>query len=152
MMMAGMLWPDTIRKDRPHAIPHSHRGSDDLRGRCLSLDCSDSCCVTRLVCRWCCHGMRGRLKAASIIKLIALWRIVQRGNAGKKFSNRGADNQFSLIKSGYFAGFGLRTLTSTSSTFYIHAVKYICQGTNAHFVIYLIFPLLLLPDRLSCGG
>ena len=37
MMMAGVLWPDTMRKDRPHARPRSHSGSDDLRGRCVSL-------------------------------------------------------------------------------------------------------------------
>ena len=56
--------------------------------------------------------MRGRLKAASIIKLIALWRIVRRGNAGKKFTNEGADDQFGLITFGFLAGYELRTNSS----------------------------------------
>jgi hypothetical protein len=35
---------------------------------------------------------------------------------------------------------------------YIYAIKCICQETNAHFVIYLIFTLLHLMDRLGCEG
>jgi hypothetical protein len=97
--------------------------------------------------------MRGRFGAASIIKLITLWRIVRRGNAGKKFTNKGADGLFGLIKSGFFADSELRTNTSQHLVyFYIHAVKCLCQATNAHFVIYLIFTLLLFSDRLGCGG
>jgi hypothetical protein len=38
MMMAGMLKPDTMHKDRPHDRPRFRSGSVGLRGRCVSLD------------------------------------------------------------------------------------------------------------------
>ena len=41
---------------------------------------------------------------------------------------------------------------STPFIFFIHAVKCICQGTNAHFVIYLIFTFLMSLDPVGCGG
>ena len=75
------------------------------------------------------------------------------GHRRQKFTNKGADGLFGLIKSGFFADSELRTNTSQHLVyFYIHAVKCLCQATNAHFVIYLIFTLLLFSDRLGCGG
>ena len=58
------------------------------------------------------------------------------GQRRQKFTNKGADGLFGLIISDFFADFELRTNTSQHLVyFYIHAVKCICQGTNAHFVI-----------------
>jgi hypothetical protein len=58
------------------------------------------------------------------------------GQRRQKFTNKGADGLFGLIVSDFFADFELRTNTSQHLVyFYIHAVKCICQGTNAHFVI-----------------
>ena len=84
-------------------------------------------------------------------QVIALWRIVRRGNAGKKFTNKGADGLFGLATLDIFAVPEFKaSIPQHLLYFYIHAVKCICQGTNAHFVIYLIFTLLLIPDRLGC--
>jgi hypothetical protein len=38
------------------------------------------------------------------------------------------------------------------TSIYIYAIKCICQETNAHFAIYLIFTLSHLMDRLDCEG
>ena len=88
--------------------------------------------------------MRGRLETASIIQLIVLKHKVRRGNAGKKLTKGGAKSQLSLIEPGSYTVSELRTTTSQHRpNLYIHAVKYICQGTNVHFVICLIFTMLL---------
>ena len=83
---------------------------------------------------------------------IALWRIVRQGNAGKKLINQGADGLLGLTKPGFVTDPELRTSTYHQlEYFYIHAVKCICQGTNAHFVICPIFTLLPYLDRLGCN-
>jgi len=52
-----------------------------------------------LLSRWCCHGMRGRLTTASIIDLIALWRIVWLGNASRNTQIKALINMnFSIIR------------------------------------------------------
>ena len=72
------------------------------------------------------------------------------GQRRQKFTNKGADDQLVLIKFGFAAVSKLRPTHLNTSSFYIHAVKYICQGTNAQFVIYIIFTLSVFPDRLGC--
>ena len=74
--------------------------------------------------------------------------MVRRGNAGKKSSNKGADCQPGPIKSGFFAVNETKNNKRSSLLEYIHAVKYICQGTNAEFVIYIIFILPFFFDQL----
>ena len=88
--------------------------------------------------------MRGRLEAASNIQLIVRKHTVWRGNAGKKFTKGGVESQFGPIKPGIYTVSELRTnIPQHLQLLYIHAVKYICQGTNVHFVICRIFTMLI---------
>ena len=78
------------------------------------------------------------------MQLILRKHIVRRGNAGKKFTKGGVETQFGPIELGFHTISKLRThIPQHLPYLYIHAVKYICQGTNVHFVICRIFTMLL---------
>jgi hypothetical protein len=73
---------------------------------------------------------------------------VRRGNTGRKLTNKAADDQFGSAKSGFLAASEYGMILLNNSVFYIHGVEYICQGTNAEFVIYIIFILPFFFDQL----
>jgi hypothetical protein len=72
----------------------------------------------------------------------------------QEYINRGADeHEFLNNPTSFWPANEVRTLISQHlATILIYAVKCICQETNAHFAIYLIFALLHLSDRLGCEG
>ena len=76
------------------------------------------------------------------------------GQRQQEYVNKGADeNEFLNNPIAFWPANEKRISKSQHLTsFYIYAIKCICQETNAHFAIYLIFTLLRLMDRLGCEG
>ena len=76
------------------------------------------------------------------------------GQRQQEYINKGADeheflkNPDTFYRTNEVSIFTSQHLTSNS----LYAIKRICQETNAHFAIYLIFTLLHLMDRLGCEG
>ena len=76
------------------------------------------------------------------------------GQRQQEYINKGADDHEFLNNPAAFCPANeVKIFTSQHLTSnYIYAIKRICQETNAHFAIYLIFTLLHLMDRLGCEG
>jgi type IV secretory pathway VirB3-like protein len=74
------------------------------------------------------------------------------GQRQQEYINKGADeHEFLNNPAAFWPVNEVRTFISQHLAYiYIYAVKCICQETNAHFAIYLIFTLLHLMDRLGC--
>lgn len=74
------------------------------------------------------------------------------GQRQQEYINKGVDeHEFLNNPAAFWPANEVRIPKSQHLTpIYIYAIKCICQETNAHFAIYLIFTLLHLMDRLGC--
>ena len=76
------------------------------------------------------------------------------GQRQQEYINKGADEHEFLNNPVAFCPANEVRISKSQhlTSIYIYAIKCICQETNAHFAIYLIFTLLHLMDRLGCEG